>query len=110
MDDLHDHIQQTFAAFMGYDEYDQQLTIWCYRQKHAERERHQSPWVKLAKRRWQKRNRHILRAADRRWRQRLPADECWCRAKRVPGRKLCAEHLQRERLRAAANKTKRRAA
>ena len=29
--DLTEHIQQTFSAFSGADEYEQQLTLWCYR-------------------------------------------------------------------------------
>ena len=38
MDDLAEHIQQTFSAFMGYDELDAQLTLWCYRKAQDQRE------------------------------------------------------------------------
>jgi hypothetical protein len=113
MDDLHEHVQQVFSSFMGYDHLDDQLTIWAYQKRHAEAVRIASrtpmQWlrIKQAAKRWQARNRSKLREADRRWRASVPSDECWCRAKRVQGRKLCAEHLERERLRAAANKAKR---
>jgi hypothetical protein len=37
--DLHSHVQQTFAELMGYDEHEQQLTLWCYAQRRAATER-----------------------------------------------------------------------
>ena len=52
--DLHEHIQQTFAAFMGSDDYDAQLTLWCWQRRHEQRE---------ADRDWKARNRQ--REAER---------------------------------------------
>jgi hypothetical protein len=39
MDDLHEHIQQCFSEFMGYDRLDDQLVLWCWRRQAANSER-----------------------------------------------------------------------
>ena len=79
MDDLHSHIQQTFSAFSGYDDYDAQLTLWAWQRRASAAE------------------------ATRIWRASRPPEHCsQCKRRRTPGKKVCWRHLEIDRERARA--------
>ena len=108
MDDLAEHIQQTFSAFMGYEEADIQLTLWCIRKVQDQREAaREYRWRNAAKvqqaareRYW--RDRDAALARQYAWKLRSGYDsykytKAWRRANPEKFRAMQAEQTRRYR-------------
>ena len=122
---LMDGIQQMFSELMGYDEYDQQLTLWCLRQRviNGQKSKRLGDWKRLNRkrqrehvRRWEKNNPDKVRARKARWRSANPnADKASKDRYRAANREKVREWnrrnqaKRRERLKAEAQKQRRAA-